>query len=792
MSGESAAIDLDYWTDSLSDRHAENVVNTFLQALTSITESAEETLNQLASVSNADMEQILEWNSSMPATVEKCVHEVVAQEALSHPNEPAIRAWDGDFTYAEIYATATRLGNYLSSLGVGPETFVCVCFEKSAFTIISMLGVLFAGGAFVALDPMHPTAALEMRIEDTRAEIVLASPCYSANFTEMAVSVVSVDGSFLEGLQPIQNSSPPSARPHNACCAIYTSGSTGKPKGVVLEHRSLVTSSYAHGSALGVDAKTRFLQFAAYTFDNSLEEIFTTLIFGGVICVPSDSERINDLAGAATRLGANFMDLTPTVAIYLKPSEMPSIRGLALGGEALTKAVLEVWGDTVEIHNLYGPSECSINSTHRKGLLKSSDPSNLGRAIGSCSWIVDPSDSDRLVPIGREGELLLEGPIVARGYLNNPEKTAEVFINDPTWAKGAPDRLQNDVPRRMYKTGDLVRYNSDGTVCYIGRKDQQVKLHGQRIELGEIDYHVQKHLEPEGQFAVELTTHGNGPTATKALALFVCTQDFGSVSAAVPQSGVLPLSSQLQEVFRRLESSLTKVLPKHMVPTLFLPLVKLPMTTSGKLDRRQLRTVTESMTENQLAMYRLAGSGGRAPSTDLEKTLAHLWESTLNLEPGSVGMDAQYFRLGGDSIAAMRLVSAARSIGVSLTVAHIFRNATLSQMCESAFNSNLSGIGPQRSELRPFQLLPDATPTTQVISNLAELCKVEKDDIEDVYPCTSIQEGLIALSNKQPGAYVAQNIYRLPSLDIGRFKEHGKPSLPPNLSSERALSIQRV
>ena len=771
VSGESAAIDLDYWTDCLSDGQASNVANTFLHAIRKIMEHSESTIGQLSAISDFDQQQILDWNSHMPESIHECVHDVVGKQAALRPEASAIRAWDGNYTYAELDLTARRLASHLSVSGVGPESYICLCFEKSAFTIIGMLGVLHAGAAFVSLDPMHPKAALELRIKDTEAPIILTSSCYSATFAEMDLQVISIDQNLLDGLRPIRNSIKPSVEPDNACCVIYTSGSTGQPKGVVLEHRALVTSAHAHGSALGFGPDTRSLQFASYTFDNSLEEIFTTLMLGGVVCVPSDHDRFNDLAGAVTRLDANFMDLTPTVATYLNPSDMPSIKKLSLGGEALTKTVLEVWGDSVKIYNQYGPSECSINSTIRPGVSKSSDPSNIGRSVGSVSWVVDPADHNRLVAIGCEGELLIEGPILARGYLNKPEKTSEAFIHNPAWAIDHRRLSRIDNPRRFYKTGDLVHYNSDGTLCYIGRKDQQIKLNGQRIELGEIEYHVRAHLESDWHFAVDLITPGDSQTNAKALALFVCPQSDRSASATVLENGVLPLSSILQDTFKSLEASLTEALPKHMVPTLFIPLARLPLTSSGKLDRKRLHATAASISESQLAMFRLAGSSGRPPSTEIEKALAGLWESILNLESGSVGMDDQFFRLGGDSIAAIRLVSAARTMGIDLTVAKIFRNATLAQMCENASASDTPESKIVSARLRPFELLPATAPTAQIVEGIADMCKVNPHDIEDIYPCASLQEGLIALSNKQPGAYVAQNVYRLSSIDIERFKK---------------------
>ena len=767
---ESIAIDLDYWTDHLSDGHATNVANTFLKATKNILDHSGSIVGQLDAVSDSDLQKVAMWNSCIPETIEKCVHEVVGEQTALRPNASAIKAWDAEFNYAELDTLTGRLAGYLNLFGVTAKSYVCLCFEKSAYTIVGMLGVLKAGGAFVALDPMHPMAALEMRIKDTQARVILTSPCYVTMFADMDIHTVSIDQVFLDGLQPLKHPLSSSVKPHDPCCVIYTSGSTGKPKGVVLEHRALVTSSNAHGSALGVGQDTRFLQFASYTFDNNLEEIFTTLQRGGTVCVPSDQDRLNDLPGAVSRLGANFMDLTPTVATYLNPAEMPSIKTLCLGGESLTKAVLDVWGDKVEIHNQYGPSECSINSTHRPDVVRSSDPSNIGRSVGSVSWIVESSDHDRLVAIGCEGELLIEGPILAQGYLNNTEKTSQVFIEDPKWAPSF-DSGRHQGTRRMYKTGDLVRYNSDGTISYLGRKDQQVKLHGQRIELGEIEYHVRTHLEADWQYAVELITPGDSLGSAKALALFACPQEDDRVPATVPENGILPLSTALVDTFKNLEASLGKTLPKHMVPALYIPLARFPLTSSGKLDRKQLHSHAKAMTQSQVAMFRLAGGSGREPLTDIEKTLAGLWESVLRLNAGSIGMDAQFFRMGGDSIAAIRLVTAARSKGISLTVADIFRNATLSEMSKNASLSDKVDSGPEQNSPLPFALLPASVPTNIVISDVARLCRIDETIVEDIYPCTSIQEGLIALSTKQPGAYVAQNVYRLSSIDVPKFKE---------------------
>ncbi|KAL8819210.1 MAG: hypothetical protein Q9223_002309 [Gallowayella weberi] len=769
VSDEIAAISLCYWTDCLSDAYATNVMNTFVQALQDITEHPESKIGNVNAISQTDYRQILEWNRRIPEPIERCVHDLVVEQTVLRPSAQAIRGWDADFTYEELHILAGRLASYLSLYGVRPESFVCLCFEKSSYAIVAMLGVLQAGGAYVPLDAMNPMEALKVRIEDTRAKVILTSPCYSGIFDGMGLHVVAIDQAFLDSLESLKRNTSAFAQPYNPCTIIFTSGSTGRPKGVVLEHQALVTSFEAHGSAFGIGPNVRALQFASYTFDPSIQDIFTTLTRGGVVCVLSEHDRMNDLAGAVRRLQANWMALTPTVATYLDPSDFPTIKTLAMGGEAMTRTVLEVWGDRVDIQTCYGPSECSINSTHRKDIYKSSDPTSLGRGIGSVLWLVDPADHNRLLSIGREAELLIEGPILARGYLNDPEKTANAFIENPTWTLDQNQSALSKTSRRMYKTGDLMRYNSNGTLAYIGRKDQQVKLHGQRIELGEIEYHVRIHLETGWRFAIELITPSNGGERSKALALFVCPQTDGT--AAVPENGLLPVSAVLLSMFKNLESSLAKVLPKHMVPSMYIPCARLPLSNAGKLDRKQLRAIAQSMTETQLVMFRLSGSNGREPSSKTEKTLAALWESILKLSPGTIGMDAQFFRMGGDSIAAIRLVTAARSKGINLTVANIFQNATLAEMCENAVVVDTPNTDVLSSAPDAFEMLPAGVPTEKIVEEVSRMCNIDTMDVEDIYPCTTMQEGLMALSSKQPGAYIAQTVYSLAMVDIRRFKK---------------------
>ena len=757
------AIDLTYWTDCLSNGQAHNVASTFTQSLSNILDHSELSIGRLDNLSSLNYEQIYKWNEAMPKVVNDCIHNIFKAQATIGPEAPAIAGWDASFDYAELDAASSKLAHRLVQLGVGPERFVLICFEKSAYTIVAMLAVLKAGGACVPLDAKFPRSAIELRAQDTGAQVILAASQCAETVQGLVPHVLLVDGDLLEQLPPVAREVATSVGPQNACFIIYTSGSTGKPKGVVLEHRNITTSARAHGPLLGFTSESRVLQFASYTFDNSLEEMFTTLMRGGCVCVPSEHDRLNNLAGAINSLNVNLIDITPTVATFLQPSEVPTLQHVTLGAEAITKRAVDIWKDSVILHGGYGPSECSINCAYTSTVATPGKTNNIGKACGCVLWVVDPRNHDRLAPIGCTGELLVEGPTLAREYLHDPEKTANAFIENPAWAKRTPAQT-----RRMYKTGDLVRYDSDGSLVYLGRKDNQVKLNGQRIELGEIEHHLEKNLPADSQSAVELVVLGESQTGKKALGAYICLARDGAVPDAHNHNVLLPMSETFREVAQSLEVALTGAIPAYMVPSAWIPVAQMPLTLSGKLNRRQLRMLAQAIPDERASTYRLAGKSGRAPTTETEKKLAALWEKILLMEANTVGAEDSFFKLGGDSVGAMRLVTAARSIGLSLTVASVFQQPKLFEMADSAGNSSRRAA---QVEVAPFTMVQANGPIDQLKLELSSLCQVDSEDIQDIYPCTSIQEGLMALSIKEPGAYVAQLVYRLPSgVDLCKFK----------------------
>ncbi|RSL38562.1 hypothetical protein CEP51_016904, partial [Fusarium floridanum] len=409
---DEMAIDLMYWSDTLSDGQAANVASTFTRALSNVLHHCNQPIAQLDHLGSWHHQQLCEWNGQMPEAVESCLHDLFKQQAVSRPDAPAVASWDMDFTYAELDDASTKLAHHIISLGVGVEDFVLVCFDKSAFAIVAMLAILKAGSVSVPLDPAHPDTALRLRAEDTGASLALVAPSVVSRISNMVKTAVAVDAQLLQAISMTQEDlSLPQVTPQNACFVIYTSGSTGRPKGVVLEHRGIATNAAYSGPKLGYEQDSRVLQFASHTFDNSLAEIFTTLARGGCVCVPSDHERLNDLAGAINRYEVTLADITPTVACFLHPADVRTLKTLALGGEAVTAKCVDIWRDFVSLQCCYGPSECSVNSTYSGDIAKPGRATNIGRAIGGVAWVVDASDHNSLAPIGCLGELLIDGPI---------------------------------------------------------------------------------------------------------------------------------------------------------------------------------------------------------------------------------------------------------------------------------------------------------------------------------------------------------------------------------------------
>ena len=780
---KAVEVHFSYWRNIVSDAQIKNVAATFEQALRDLVSNAadDRTVGELDLVGSEGVEKIRAWNDHELPRVDQCVHDVIERHALQSPaSTPAVCGWDASFTYRELDAAAADLARHLVTSGVGPEVFVPLCFEKSAWTVVAQLAVLKAGGAFVNLDPSHPDSRMREIIQDVDARIVLCSAKHKAKIDKIASRAFVVDAESSQSFSKTASRGAlftSTAKPTDPAYIILTSGTTGKPKSCVIEHAAFCTGALAHADAMFMRPGSRVLQFASYTFDASIMETLSCLLVGGCVCVPSDEERMDDLAAVIRNMGVTWTLLTPSVASTVKPETVPGLKTLVTGGEAMAAGHIARWGTQCALVNAYGPTECSVVATtsvkvDESHQVRNADCSNIGTAVGGRVWVVDPHTPDRLVPIGAVGELVVEGRLVARGYLNNQEQTDNAFIRSPKWAQhpGFPKAMWLNQDR-MYRTGDLVRYNSEfGSISYISRKDTQIKLNGRRIELGEIEFHCRAGLPDDAQCAVEVISLSNNRATTKSLAVFFTLP----VRSPTQLTGfsLLPMDEPLRQLALATETHLTGHLPAYMIPQLFVPVSAMPWTSAGKLDRRQLRQTLEGMSRELRTGYRLTAAAARhrGPSSEMEKTLQALWEGVLGLPTGSVGAGDSFFRLGGDSLTAMRLVGAARAHKVSLTVLDVFDKPVLADMAQACGGLDTACVVSPM--LKPFDLVAcQPADFEALIEEVSSQCQLPRAQIQDMYPCSPLQEGLVTLANKQAGAYVAVNTLKLPlDVDLDCFK----------------------
>lgn len=509
-----------------------------------------------------------------------------------------------------------------------------------------MTSVLRAGGACVCIDPDLPPQRVRHMIEQTSAKLILSSPSNVQAVSHHGASILSITGDTFDSLPSIIETQLPKVPVHNPAFLIFTSGSTGVPKAIILEHVNLSTSIQHHSEIMHVTRDSRVLHFASYAFDISIYEVWTTLVMGGTVCVPSKLERLNDLAGFITRNDVNLAISTPSAMRLLEPDEVACLKTVMVGGEAIPQDTVETWGAKVNLLNGYGPAESTICAAGK--ITQGWRTGTIGRVVGGRGWITTVNDASKLAAIGAVGELVMEGPVLAREYLNQPDKTAASFIPSPPWLKKFSPST-----KRVYRTGDLMKYDSDGSIRYVGRKDTQVKLRGMRIELGEVEFQVLQCFHSVREAVAEVILPKDKRQAPFLTAFVVLERDDYNNTAGDSGVSLLAASDEFHSERCAGEGKLYDVLPRYMVPTVFIPISRIPIGNTSKCDRKYLRELAGSLSRTDLEAYTESSQNHQhdscMPSTDAEKAFQRIWGEVLNIDPSQIGVNESFLRLGGDS-----------------------------------------------------------------------------------------------------------------------------------------------
>ncbi|KAG5808758.1 hypothetical protein H9Q71_006773 [Fusarium xylarioides] len=650
-------------------------------------------VGELDMITQEEQAEIQSWNSHPIPSQPTLIHKEMLKTASLSPNKAAICAWDGEWTYSELDNITSRLAALIKFSTPDQEHAILpIYFEKSKWVVASMLAVMKAGHAFTLIDPNDPPARVSQVVGQTGATAALTSKLYRTKVQGIIERCIIVDDELVQSLICTCTCTVnldlglATVTPEDLAYVIFTSGSTGDPKGIMIEHRAFSSCALKFGSALGINSDTRALQFGSHAFGACLLEIMTTLIHGGCVCIPSDDDRMNNVPAFINGANVNWMMATPSYMGTFQPDDVPGLQTLVLVGEQMSPSVNAIWAPRVQLLDGYGQSEsssiCFVGNISSSG----ADPNNIGRSVGAHSWIIDPNDPNRLVPIGAIGELVIESPGIARDYIIPPPAEKSPFFSTvPAWypSKYLPAGM------KFYRTGDLARYASDGTVVCLGRMDSQVKIRGQRVELGAVETHLRQQLPGDMSIVVEAVKTSESPTSTVLVAFLIASEATESAGDAT----ILDLAAT-----KDISAKLEQVLPRHSIPSCYISMRHLPRTATGKVDRRKLRSIGRDMLVEHLQGNSPQPPQLSSPPTCTKSRLEEVWCQCLGLVPDATNIGSTFFELGGHSITAIKMVNMARSAGIELKVSDIYQNPTLAGL-EAIVNGSAV----------PYALIPKTT-----------------------------------------------------------------------------------
>jgi amino acid adenylation domain-containing protein/FkbH-like protein/thioester reductase-like protein len=688
----------------------------------------------------AERQQVLRSFNPAPVPCERLIHEVFEEQVRRTPDALAVVYGEQSLTFAELNARANQLARELRDRGVGPDRLVALCVERGLDMVVGMMGILKAGGAYVPLDPDYPLDRLRFMLQDAAPPVLLTQAALRDRLAASTEQMVMLDSDWRRIERHSTENLDPAAvglQPRHLAYVIYTSGSTGRPKGVMVEHRNVLSlwqgleRLYRHAR----DCR-RVAVNASFNFDASVKQFIQLLSGRSIVLVPQECRW-----DAALML--RFMQEQQVDCIDCTPWQLRSwltaglaarscpLRMALVGGEPIDAELWQVLAshNTIDFFNVYGPTESTVDTTFAHVNADRTAQAHIGRPMENRQvYILDSQGQP--VPVGVVGEICIGGAGVARGYLNRPDLTTQRFVPEP---------FSDEPSARLYKSGDLGRWRSDGTVEYLGRIDHQVKVRGFRIELGEIEAQLER-LESVKD-AVALVRED--VPGDRRIVAYVVAHEGAQVHADT------------------LRAEMKEVLPDYMVPAAFVMIESVPLTPNGKLDRRALPA--PDLSAYTTRVY-------EPPQGEVEEILCGIWQSLLRVE--RVGRRDNFFELGGHSLLIVQMMERLRRVGLSIQVRNVFDTETLAELAGSITRESGDGV-----EVPPNLIPAGAAAITPQMLTLLELEQQHIDSIvatvpggaanvQDIYPLAPLQEGILfhhLMQEQGDDAYVTATLLAVSS-----------------------------
>ncbi|MFC0210898.1 non-ribosomal peptide synthase/polyketide synthase [Paenibacillus chartarius] len=733
--GEELEIQLEYNANVYDKAGMERIRGHLVRIMEQIAENADIRVSELELLTADEREQITELFNGTDADYprEMTIHQLFEEQAERTPNQAAVEYEGRVLTYRELNERANRLTHTLRAEGVQSEQLVGIMAERSIEMVVGILAILKAGGAYVPIDPEYPQERIRFMLDDSGAKLLLVQRHLRDSVT-FAGAVIELDNEASYGGEAVNLA--PASGPKDLAYVIYTSGTTGKPKGTLIEHKNVVRLLFNDKNLFDFCASDTWTLFHSFCFDFSVWEMYGALLYGGkLVIVPSlTAKSPKQFLKLLHERQVTILNQTPTYFYQLLQEALSageaaqlSLRKVIFGGEALSPYLLKDWKAVypdVQLINMYGITETTVHVTYKEITEAEIEQakSNIGKPIPTLrTYILD--EQRRPVPVGVAGELYVAGDGLARGYLNRPDLTAEKFVDNP-FAPG----------ERMYRAGDLARWLPDGSMEYLGRIDHQVKIRGYRIELGEIEAQLAKAAAVQEAIVI---AREDGAGQKQLAAYFVAEQPL-SVSG--------------------LRSELSQVMPAYMLPTYFVQLERMPLTSNGKVDRKALPAPEESVQ---------TGADYTAPRTPTEAQLVRIWQQVLGVR--TIGVKDNFFDLGGHSLRATTLVTLIhKELNRSVPLRDVFESPTIEQLAqklEAMEQSSYSAIPP--AEVKDFY------PVSSAQKRLYLLHQMEDAELSYNMPGAMTLDGPLDLERFE--AAFRQLIARHETLRTGFETVHGEP-----------------